>query len=44
MTILQQFIVQDKIHTKMWPFAAVSDFMAIPGANLLLVAIYKGQT
>jgi len=27
-----------------WTFAAVSDFMAIPGANLLLVATYKGQT
>jgi len=28
----------------LWPFAAVSDFMAIPGANLLLAAIYKDQT
>ena len=28
----------------MWPFAAVSDFMAIPGAHLLLAAIYEGQT
>ena len=27
-----------------WPFAALSDFMAIPGANLLLAATYKGQT
>ena len=26
------------------PFAAVSDFMAIPGAYLLLAAIYKGRT
>jgi len=24
----------------LWPFAAMSDFMAIPGANLLLAAIY----
>jgi len=27
----------------MWPFAVVSDFMAIPGANLLLAAIYKDK-
>ena len=26
----------------LWPFAAVSDFMAIHGANVLLAAIYKG--
>jgi len=38
------FIVQDKFTQYLWPFAAVSDYMAIPGANLLLAAIYKGQT
>ena len=27
----------------LWSFAAVSDFMVIPGAYLLLAAIYKGQ-
>ena len=45
MTILQHFIVQDKINTIFVTinFAAVSDFMAFPGAKLLLAAIYKGQ-
>jgi len=38
-------ILSSKIKFKqhLWPFAAVSNFMAIPGANLLLAAVYKGQ-
>jgi len=44
MTIVQHFIVQDKTHIIFVTIAAVSDFMAFSGANLLLAAINKGQT
>ena len=45
MKLLQPFTVQDKFHTNNCDhFAAVRDFMAIPGADLLFATIYKGQT
>jgi len=38
-----KIVKNGKFKQHLWPFAAVSNFMAFPGANLLLAAVYKGQ-